>query len=454
MLHHIAPLDCSAISAEIAARRAVFGMDADAVASACRHRTLLDAIVGPLTADHYARYRASPHFHRNVGPVQAALEKETVRHLRELFTRGFEGGYLESLARMHEMEAAAGHGARNRLAIALRLFVGGFSRIGAPFPVVGPLIARRCASLAQLLLIDVLNAVGIEQAVLTAHGEGDRRQLDQAVSGLTRDIADGLAAIRQASAELDVVSDATRSAAQSTLDEAAASRSGTRNANATIAATAAAATEMASSIAEIDRASAQSLDAARKAEAIALEAERALGSLADKVASIGSIVDMIAAIAGQTNMLALNATIEAARAGPAGKGFAVVAQEVKSLSEQTARATHDIDRQIATIRDGMRVSMASIADVSRTIADATLLSGTIAETISEQRKATAEIDAVTQSAVAHTEEVVVSLERVMETAARTQDVSGDMMALSHGLMEEAERLSRRVQAFADALKAG
>src|SRR3954467_4912458 len=97
------------------------------------------------------------------------------------------------------------------------------------------------------------------------------------------------------------------------------------------------------------------------------QAVKASQALSTHVEAIESILSLIRDIAGQTNLLALNATIEAARAGDAGRGFAVVAQEVKSLANQTARATDDITTKITAIQLATRQTVDANGSIQGTV---------------------------------------------------------------------------------------
>jgi methyl-accepting chemotaxis protein len=87
--------------------------------------------------------------------------------------------------------------------------------------------------------------------------------------------------------------------------------------------------------------------------------------LAEQATAIGDITALIDDLAEQTNVLALNAAIEATRAGEHGKGFAVVASEVKSLAEQSRRATAEARQVLGEIQKMANRSVLSTEESTR-----------------------------------------------------------------------------------------
>ncbi|WP_018248828.1 methyl-accepting chemotaxis protein [Orenia marismortui] len=78
---------------------------------------------------------------------------------------------------------------------------------------------------------------------------------------------------------------------------------------------------------------------------------------------IGRIIELITNIADQTNLLALNAAIEAARAGEHGQGFAVVAEEIRTLAEETAKATEEISALVNQTQEQAENGLRAIEEV-------------------------------------------------------------------------------------------
>jgi methyl-accepting chemotaxis protein len=72
--------------------------------------------------------------------------------------------------------------------------------------------------------------------------------------------------------------------------------------------------------------------------------------LAEHAQSIQELTATVGDLAEQSNILALNAAIEASRAGEHGRGFAVVAAEVRSLAEQSKKATKQVGALLGEIQ--------------------------------------------------------------------------------------------------------
>jgi len=90
------------------------------------------------------------------------------------------------------------------------------------------------------------------------------------------------------------------------------------------------------------------------------ETSKRIKRLGESSQEIGSIVELINDIAEQTNILALNAAIQAASAGDAGRGFAVVADEVQRLAERASNATKRIETLVQTIQSDTNEAVTSM----------------------------------------------------------------------------------------------
>lgn len=222
--------------------------------------------------------------------------------------------------------------------------------------------------------------------------------------------------------------------------------------NANVSTMAGATEELNASISEIARQITESSAMCQRAVEEVSRSSTTVGALASAASEIGEVVSLITSIAAQTNLLALNATIEAARAGEAGKGFAVVASEVKSLANQTAKATDEISGKITAIQANTGAAVDAIALISEAVTTVNEISGRIAASVQQQEGATGEIARNVADASRGTQEMTGSAGQLHTVAQQTGTAAQTVLRGAEDVLGKAGLVRSEVSDFLETIR--
>jgi methyl-accepting chemotaxis protein len=295
--------------------------------------------------------------------------------------------------------------------------------------------------------------VEAEEALITASEQRKAGRLkladefEASVKSLVEAVSDSAASMRGTAQDMSSMVDMSSS-------QAAAASAATEQASASVQTVSAAAEELSASISEIGRQVATSAEKSRAAVRDAEETNVSVLSLAEGAKKIGDVIELINDVAEQTNLLALNATIEAARAGEAGKGFAVVASEVKSLADQTAKATEEIGAQIASMQSATGEAVAAIDGIGRIIGEMDGISASIASAVEQQGAATTEISGNAQQAAEGTQEASSNVVQLTAVSKNTGEASVRVLEAADGMLQQTSDLDKEVQRFLTNIRNG
>ncbi|KAF0113242.1 MAG: methyl-accepting chemotaxis (MCP) signaling domain-containing protein [Hyphomonadaceae bacterium] len=177
------------------------------------------------------------------------------------------------------------------------------------------------------------------------------------------------------------------------------------------------------------------------------ETRSAMNQLEVATNEIAPIAEIIRKVAGQTRLLALNASIEAVRAGEHGAAFAVVANEVKSLADQTAKASDDIVERIQTIEQTAHKANETIESFVATVEELTQISQTISIAVVNQLKSSKDISEAIHQTANRSDEVAQNVNTVLAAIKQTSAQATNVNSSAQKLGDDAGHLNQELREF-------
>ena len=411
---------------------------------------LLDAFYG-----HLAEFPAMAGMFDGPGGLDRARRAQQ-EHWMKLFSGRFDEAYVASVNRIGAVHS--------RIGLEPTFYIGAYGMAAGLMVEIASKINKPSfwSSRAQekngVLVRAITRAIMVDiDMVVSVYLEQTKEKQAQTLANLATDfqskVGQAVTVLSETSKGLETTAQSMATTADATTSQASTVAAAAEEASASVQTVAASAEELTSSIGEISRQVTQSARITGKAVQEARRTDTIVRALSEGADKIGQVVDLITNIAGQTNLLALNATIEAARAGEAGRGFAVVASEVKSLAQQTARATEEIGAQIAQVQSATNDAVDAIKGITATIEEVSSIAATIAAAVEQQGAATAEIARNVQQVSHSTQEVTSTITGVSQAAQDASTAVTHVLGNANDVSGQANRLNVEVDNFVASLRA-